>query len=462
MKKIKKLAGFVMFWGISALLHPQIVLRDAREAAEYAFANSKTHQLNLKYSKTAFESSRLSLQDFLPVFDFSVNEDDSVAFENTDSRTKSLSLGFSQTVFDGGKRRLLYKMNRSEKYFELKTAEQNLESFKSTVMKSYYNCILKKQLSEIKEELEKKARLQLQILEKEFELGLTLENDWLEYLISYREILDQKRRAERDFRTELRGLKVLLSINPEAEIVVEQRDFGEFELKEYLEPQVKKIWALVKENNPTVKKNSAALFFAEKQNSYERRNFMPEIKFEGSVSFSGSDYPLEEPKYTARVLLNFSNLPFCPLSFSNSLGIKNSVLNSVNNSASAEARLNLESLYDSKKRNLSYEMNVQRVQDELNTLYEDTFELIAGFDDCLDSILRLTESVELQNRRILVSEMQVEKGELKRIDFLEQLMELSEQKIQLEEAKISAMQRVSAIELMACLDFGGLKKCLDL
>ena len=189
---------------------------------------------------------------------------------------------------------------------------------------------------------------------------------------------------------------------------------------------------------------------------------MPEIKFEGSVSFSGSDYPLGEPKYTARVLLNFSNLPFCPLSFSNSLGIKNSVLNSVNNSASAEARLNLESLYDSKKRNLSYEMNVQRVQDELNTLYEDTFELIAGFDDCLDSILRLTESVELQNRRILVSEKQVEKGELKRIDFLEQLMELSEQKIQLEEAKISAMQQVSAIELMACLDFGGLKKCLDL
>ncbi|WP_178843156.1 TolC family protein [uncultured Treponema sp.] len=462
MEKTKKISAFVLFWGISALLHSQIVLRDAQEAAEYAFANSKAHQLNLKYSKTAFDASRFSVQEFLPVFDFSVNEDDSVAFESSDSRSKSLSFGFSQTVFDGGKRLLLYRMNRSEKYFDLKTAEQNLESFKSSVMNCYYTCLLKKQLSEIKGELEKKAGLQLLILEKEFELGLTLENDWLEYLVSYRKILDQKRRAERDFRTELRGLKVLLSLNPEAEIVLEQADFGEFALREYLEPHVKKIWALVKENSPAVKKNSAALFFADRQNSYERRSFIPEVKFEGSVSFSGTEYPLGEPKYTARILLNFSNLPFCPLSFSNSLGVKNSVLNSVNNSASAQARLDLESLYDSKKRELSFQMNVQKAQDELNSLYEETFEKIAGFDDCLDSILRLTESVELQNRRILVSEKQVEKGELKRIDFLEQLIELAEQKIQLEEAKISAMSLVSSIELMACLDFGGLKKCLDL
>ena len=99
MEKTKKISAFVLFWGISALLHSQIVLRDAREAAEYAFANSKAHQLNLKYSKTAFDASRFSVQEFLPVFDFSVNEDDSVAFESSDSRSKSLSFGFSQTVF---------------------------------------------------------------------------------------------------------------------------------------------------------------------------------------------------------------------------------------------------------------------------------------------------------------------------------------------------------------------------
>ena len=51
---------------------------------------------------------------------------------------------------------------------------------------------------------------------------------------------------------------------------------------------------------------------------------------------------------------------------------------------------------------------------------------------------------------------------IQKIDFLEQLVELAEQKIQLEEAKISAMSLVSSIELMACLNFGGLKKCLDL
>ena len=63
--------------------------------------------------------ANLSIQEFLPKFDFSWNESDSIKIGSTDSRNKSFSMNMQLSVFDGGKKYITYKMNQAEKYNNL-------------------------------------------------------------------------------------------------------------------------------------------------------------------------------------------------------------------------------------------------------------------------------------------------------------------------------------------------------
>ncbi len=75
--------------------------------------------------------------------------------------------------------------------------------------------------------------------------------------------------------------------------------------------------------------------------------------------------------------------------------------------------------------------------------------------------MRLKETIELQEHRLNVSEVQVKNGILKRIDLLEQLTELASQKIQFEEAQIKVALLIAELEIQLCIPAGGLKECLD-
>ena len=49
---------------------------------------------------------------------------------------------------------------------------------------------------------------------------------------------------------------------------------------------------------------------------------------------------------------------------------------------------------------------------------------------------------------------------MKRIDLLKELIELSEQKIQLEQTKMNISSTCRTLEIMLCVPFGGLERCI--
>ncbi len=460
---LKKRILFIYFVFQLSFSGAQIVFYNSKEISDYALEHSELQKLNLQYAKSSLKAAQFSLQSFMPVFNFSVNEDDSIIENGADSRSKSVSAGVSHTVFDGGKRLILYRMEKSEKLFDLKSAEQNLALFKSSVSTSYYNCLLLEKKVQIKTELEQNAFIQLEILKKEVELGLTLENDYLEYLIAYKKIQNEKKHSERELRSALRQLKILCSIDLTAELILpnatdEIKNKNEYF---YLEDKTEKIWALLKKNSPAIQKQNAAFLYSSQQYLYNRRFFVPEINLEAQVSFSGSEYPLNEPKYSARLSVNFANLPFVPVSLSNGYGFREKNISSINNAASASLSFETDYFYSRSKAKISIQQQKEQLQEELNSLYENLFETIARHDDYVDSIFRLKETLELQERRLKVSEVQVKNGILKRIDFLEQLTEFAYQKIQLEEAEIKTASLIDELEIQLCIDAGGLKECLD-
>lgn len=465
MNFLKKRILFIYFVFQFSFSGAQIVFYNAKEISDYALEHSEIQKLNLKYAETSLKVAEFSVQNFLPVFNFSVNEDDSIIVNGADSRSKSVSAGVSQTVFDGGKRLILYKMEKSEKLFDLKSVQQNLALFKSCVNSSYYNCLLLEKKVQIKTELEQNAFIQLEILKKECELGLTLENDYLEYLIAFKKIQNEKKQAQRELRSSIRQLKILCSIDLTTELIL-WNDFSGMQNKNkseqfYLEEYSQKLWEILKKNSPAIQKQNAAFLYSKQQYLYDRRFFVPEINLEAQVSFSGNEYPLNSPKYSAKLSVNFANLPFVPVSISNGYGFREKNISSINNMASASLSFETDWFYSRRKAKISIKKQKEELQEEFNSLYENLFETIAQHDDYLDSIFRLKETIELQQRRLNVSEIQVKNGILKRIDFLEQLTELAAQKIQFEEAEIKIASLIAELEIQLCVPAGGLKEWLN-
>jgi outer membrane protein TolC len=78
-----------------------------------------------------------------------------------------------------------------------------------------------------------------------------------------------------------------------------------------------------------------------------------------------------------------------------------------------------------------------------------------------DSSLRSSEAaerlIEVLEKRIEFSRLLVEQGQKKRIDFLDELVDLSQAKISLKEYRIQAEALERSLEILANFPFGGLK-----
>lgn len=459
---MKKLFSIIISFIFLSHLFAEIVFESAEEASIFAVANSANYTLRKQNAVSSLEVANLSIQDFLPKFDVSWTEADNIRFGGADSRNKTLSMNMQMTVFDAGKKYISYKMNQAEKTSELYSVDIETTNFKSSVISQYYSCLLLEKTLEVKKDLEQNTKKQLEIIEREVALGLALENDYLEYLISYRKIQDSLKVVERNLRTQYRIFKVILGLEPEAEIILKE-NILELEDYFYLEPYSASLWQLLKSRSPELRRQETSLYYSQLQNKQNKLLFIPDISFQGGVSFSGENYPLNNPTYTAKLVFSFSNNPFLPASISTDYGFNNKgqptgLTNAV--SSNIVPQLNYKSAMD--VQNIELRQKKQAIKDSVNSMYENLFQQIASYDDSIDNIKRIKETVDLQNKRLVISEKQVEKGTLKRIDYLKLLEELAEQKISLFESITSFHELTRTLEIALDLPFGGLKQCLNI
>ena len=448
----------LLFFCTAAPMFSDTVFRSAEEAALYAVSHSKEYLLKKEYVEAAYKAACRAVQDFLPSLNISWSENDAVKIGGADSRSKSIQLSVRQLVTDGGRRIVLYNMNKTDAYYAVKACEQELQAFQSSVIDQYGACLQQNEIIKIKSDLEKNAFMQLEIIKKEYDLGLALENDYLEYLISFKTIQNDKKKAERELRTRMRTLKTLIGMDTDEELRVENISSEQSGLP-YLEGHIAELRRMTDERNPAVKKAEAALHYAERRLAYAKLFFIPEVSVEGVVSFSGTAYPLNKPSYSIKLSVSFSNMPFVPTTAGNGYGFNKSGLGGIDNSLSAGFVPDIGYFIKNNINKISVEREAEQLRLQKHALYERLFEKAAAYDDGKDSIARISESIALRERRIAVSAEQVEKGEMKRIDYLAELMEIAEEKVKLVAAQTAVSAAARDIEIMICVPFGGLEKC---
>ncbi|MDD7415754.1 MAG: TolC family protein [Treponemataceae bacterium] len=461
MRNKGKFFVFIFIFSLKASFsYSQICFSNGMQAADFAVKNSVLFQLQEENIAMAMKSAKYDLVQFLPSFDFSWSEDDGVNFDSLDSSSKSVSIGLNQILFDGGKRLLSYEMNRTDAYYSKLSYQQNVLSFKMQIISLYYQCLLQKELIKIKEELESNAKSQIEVLKTEYEIGRALENDYLEYLISYKQIQNETKKARRELDSCLRQFNVALNLPVECKV-----EFCET-LSAYnecvtepvcLEKIIDKLWARFCLNNIDIKKENLAIEYAKKQKNYSEKFYLPEIYMNANVSLNGKDYPLTEPNYSIKFNVNFPNAKVLPVNYSNGYSISKNELSGLNNNSSLSLKPDVKSVYERKNSEISLQMQVEQKKENMDSLYESFFNQITSYDDSLDSIQLLKETLEIQERRLEISEQQLNVGKMTRIDFLQEMTDLATKKIELISSQVALLQSKYKLEILLNIPFGGLE-----
>ena len=139
MKKNKSII-FLSFLFFSISLYGQVHFHSAEEAADFALSNSITYTYERANSLLAVKMANYSIESFLPTFSVSWADNKNKNFNSVDSSNKTLSLSMRQSLFDGGKNKLSYDMQKSTSLYNYNVYLQSEKNFRSDIIFQYYNC----------------------------------------------------------------------------------------------------------------------------------------------------------------------------------------------------------------------------------------------------------------------------------------------------------------------------------
>ncbi|MBP5447524.1 MAG: TolC family protein, partial [Treponema sp.] len=122
----------------------QIELRNVSDAIKIALANDVEHSLQRQSAEESLRIAKKNIGPFLPVLDFTITDAARAQKDVDDSKNKSIEVGLTQKIFNGGKSLLEWQMQKEQSFYQFLDAQKNYETFQIEIIKSYYNALLLK------------------------------------------------------------------------------------------------------------------------------------------------------------------------------------------------------------------------------------------------------------------------------------------------------------------------------
>lgn len=461
---MKKVVGILLFFSLVLPGFTQVRIGSAQEALAIALKNSNNHIFQQMMVRETMTNAKLSLRDFLPTLGFSYSESDTVKKGMADSRSKTFQITLSQLVFDGGEAWNNYKIKNLQSLYDFQVFLQDLERFKAQVLDGYQGIVMQQEVVKIKKGVKESAFLRKTIMEKELELGLVREIDYLDYVISCRKLEQEEKLALEELKKQKEKLRQILGLAYGAEILVtEGKDTEESDfIKEMnlVSPYYESLVELALDYSPSLKQERLeyeGLAYQEKMN---KRWFLPKLSLEGSLNLSGVEFPLREPDFSLRLKISFEKNSLIPFTNTTSMGFNQERLQSFGNSVSAS--INPDIGYFSQNRLLS--ISLLQKQHSLGNSEEEirnsTRELLLNYDINLENFQFTEASVEIQEKKVAIIFQELENGKVTEMDYLKSLMELSALEIQAAELRNNLNSLLRTIELTAGLKTGGINELI--
>lgn len=439
----KYFAGVCFYFIFLSNIFAQINISSAEEAVAIGISNSEELQEMQKSSLLQMKSAKLSLIPFLPKIGINWNEYDKVVPQSADSRNKSIEFSLNQLLFDNGKTRLTYSINRYISYLEYLESKKILREKSIEIMETYYNLILQINLIDLKKEYLNTTEKELQIIEYKYNSGLAVKSDYLQYQISCHELSNDIIKLNQTKIILKRKLAALLGLPSETEINI-SNDISNINYStKTLLPLIAEYEKQMLESDIDYCKSKADLDYQKKQYKITKCHYLPNISVEGGISFDGTKYPLTQPDYSIKLVFSFDNIPFIPSSFSNGYGFNKNQFTTLSNNFSTQISPDISYFTNQKITKSNLRQSEIKLQNKITELQNSTYQYLSENDNLIEYISLLKEANQLLKEKLKISEYEHNAGLLSTTDYLKELnsLEESDQKIIQSQIELIILQK---------------------
>ena len=431
-----------------------VILTSADDAARIAAANDREGRLMQKLVETEAKLAKRSITGFLPQFDFALSDSATVQKEKGDYKSKAIEAGVTQKIFNGGKSLLEYKMQIEKSLYDCLENESAQKERQRQVIAVYHRALLLKLRGDVLKDAAQNAATVFETACLEAEQGMISSAEFLKSQVQFMKMQADANAAQSAFLDSCRALSDLMGLDSREKIFFEQGMEGGLESKSRarnLNERLTELTQAALENSVALKKARAEASWSKKRKSLMLRSFLPSVSLRAGVSLNGRNWPLSEPAYSFKVILGFDNNPWLPMSLSKSAGLEKGSLASMSDAINGKGVIDLAWPSQYKLSALSVEKALLDAEKKQREIESQVFGLVQSLLAAEENARLKFEASRLKEKYLELYKIQLEQGEIKMTDWLEELAECSKEKINWLEAKIQAEELAKTLEDLCAL-----------
>lgn len=265
----------------------EVVERGVEQSATLRFERREVEILGMRHL--------LERRNYLPTLSLSFAADTAVTPDYPDSRSRRLSAGVRQMVYDGG------RLSRARGVQEAEISLRRLDVQKLTrqIRREAWNTAVRYQVNldrvEVLETASGVVRQHTRIAGRRFERGEITETEYVESMLEAAELEDELRAAR--LETEQARLQLNRLLEYPAETRVEIIDgFSAEQLPEPVTLNERQLLRLALQQNTELRRQELRVFSARQEAKNAARWFIPQVSLRIDGSLAAETLPLREPE----------------------------------------------------------------------------------------------------------------------------------------------------------------------
>jgi len=427
----------------------------------YAMAIKNSSELRIARLKHRAEEERLRLSAWtrMPSLDFSLSDSRTTRYEAQDAAAISASSTLSVPIAQGGRKRMQNQIDALSVDLEGISLSRGEDEVRDSCFSLFNQTRILRLKLEALDGLKAIVDRQREIAQREYELGKIREIDLVETETSVASLAQEAFSAETELMSAEHSLKKLLGVDQSVELrLVTDLDSGY--RGHALGPSREKLQAIALARNQSVMESRFKVEEARLTNRIADSKWMPNVSLQGSFQLSGDRYPLQKPNYGLRATVEFP-LELLPMSFSVGFTTSPDVEYGRSLSSSARTPDSLDAIVDRRLARISLAEAVDARETAERDAAFQLEEYALEYERLRAKQRLIGETLSLQARKVEIMRLQIELGQIKRVDYLEGENDLLNDRLDLLSGVLSLKEAEREIERLVGLSPGELAKYED-
>lgn len=433
----KQLVNMVIAFIATGLFGNTIKIDNLESLIDFAIHNNQMLMLEKQQASITLEKVKKDIGSYFPAVNLSFSDSALVNFNLNDYRNKNFSFGLSWLAYDGGERKLEYKLKVLEAGYSRILIEESITNHCIEIMETYYEFQKALRKKEILLKTLENAMQWKKSLKKEFDFGMILETDVLEFEVKSLEIENQILIQNDELNKILYSLKLMIGLNADDEILI-PLDETLLSLQENSLDNYKNKIPFAILNNTNHRKMQMEIEHEKNLMELKKSFYLPRISMEPGVTFDGEDYPLRGPKYQLKFSFSFEKNPFLSFNGSHSLGFAKNVLTESTSYNQTASKNDFSWKEEKKLKEIGLKNQLLQLKEEEEKFRMNIYKMIMEHNQLLKSIQIITKEIEINQKLSNVLLLEIKNGIKCPLDYLEQQILSAEKEILLYEAYMKA------------------------